>query len=295
MKKLFLLMSAAVVSNLFAAAAPATVKGKVNVTDFLNVRLGPGLRHPVTGRLLPGQEVEILKVAENWLELKAPETLKIYISEANVNPDGKLNRELNMRSRMDVTAPSYGILPAGTVVKRLDERRNGWVRIVPPETIKVYVTALCVNFDRNEFDANGIPRKKDVPAPAANAAVKKDAPTVTPNAAPAADAPAEKKEVPAEKKDIPAEKKDAAPAADTSLKTLSGVAYKWKYAKSSDTAIAFLDAPKGRNQAFIVGKTDEIQNKLMLLADSQKKFDVKGEYKSNTPVAVFIVSAIVEK
>ena len=143
MKKLFLLASVIAVSLLRAdTAAPATVKGKVNVTDFLNVRLGPGLRHPVTGRLLPGEEVEILKINENWLELKAPATLKIYISEANVNANGKLNRELNMRSRMDSKSPSYGTRPAGTVVKKMEERRNGWVRIKVPAGVKVYAAAF---------------------------------------------------------------------------------------------------------------------------------------------------------
>ena len=151
MKKWFLLLSVAAVSILGASPVPKqlTVKGQVNVADFLNVRLGPGLRHPVTGRLKAGQEVEITKVMGNWLELKAPETLKVYVSEARVNVEGKLTGELNMRSRMDVASPSYGILTKDSVVKRLDERRNGWVRIAPPESIRVYVAAICVSFDRN--------------------------------------------------------------------------------------------------------------------------------------------------
>ena len=278
MKKLFLLASVIALSSLWAnTAAPATVKGKVNVTDFLNVRLGPGLRHPVTGRLLPGEEVEILKINENWLELKAPATLKIYISEANVNPDGKLNRELNMRSRMDIKAPSYGTLPAGTAVKKMDERRNGWVRIAPPETIKVYVTALCVDFNRSEFGTDGLPLKKEVPP----AETKTEAPAKT-------DVPA-KVDAPA-KTDTPV--KVEAPAPDAAQKTLSGVAYKWKYAKSSDTAIALLDAPKGRNQAFVIGKDEAVQAELLKFAESGVAIEVKGDYKGETPVAVFIVSAI---
>ena len=82
MKKLFLLLSAVAISSLYAAESvpeAATVKGTVNVSDFLNVRLGPGLRHPVTGRLNGGQEVEITHISGNWLELKAPENLKIYV------------------------------------------------------------------------------------------------------------------------------------------------------------------------------------------------------------------------
>ena len=156
-------------------ALPVTVKGKVNVSDFLNVRLGPGLRHPVTGRLNPDQEIEIIRIAGNWLEIKAPEALKVYVSEARVNLEGKLSGELNMRSRMDSAAPSYGLLPAGTVVKRLPERRNGWLRIVPPADLKVYVAAICVTFDRSKFDDKGLPlgavtaaaKAEEVKAPAA--------------------------------------------------------------------------------------------------------------------------------
>ena len=153
MKKIF---SSLVVLSALTLAANATVKGKVNVTDFLNVRQGPGLRYAVTGRLNPDQEVEIFRIADNWLEIKAPETLKIYVSEARIDAEGKLTGELNMRSRMDSTAPSYGVLGKGSVVKRLPERRNGWVRIVSPENLKVYVAAICVNFDRSKFDDNGL-------------------------------------------------------------------------------------------------------------------------------------------
>lgn len=297
MKKLFLLLSAVAISSLYAAESvpeAATVKGTVNVSDFLNVRLGPGLRHPVTGRLNAGQEVEIIRIAGNWLELKAPENLKIYVSEARVNVEGKLTGELNMRSRMDVSAPTYGILPKGTVVKRLDERRNGWVRIVPPADLKVYVAAICVKFDRSKFDEKG------VPVTAAESEVK----TETPAAEVKAEVPENKAEVKAEVKvetapetaKIVAKPGDAVPIPETAtaapLKTMTGVAVKWQYAKSEETAIAFLDQPNGKNQAFITGKTPEIQKELLTLTDSGKKFEVSGDYKAVKTPPVFEVSAI---
>ncbi|MBE6362427.1 MAG: hypothetical protein E7054_02120 [Lentisphaerae bacterium] len=297
MKKLFLLLSAVAISSLYAAESvpeAATVKGTVNVSDFLNVRLGPGLRHPVTGRLNAGQEVEIIRIAGNWLELKAPENLKIYVSEARVNVEGKLTGELNMRSRMDVSAPTYGILPKGAVVKRLDERRNGWVRIAPPADLKVYVAAICVKFDRSKFDEKGIP------VTAAESEVK----TETPAAEVKAEVPETKAEVKAEVKvetapetaKIVAKPGDAVPIPETAtaapLKTMTGVAVKWQYAKSEETAIAFLDQPNGKNQAFITGKTPEIQKELLTLTDSGKKFEVSGDYKAVKTPPVFEVSAI---
>ena len=120
-----------------------------------------------------------------------------------------------------------------------------------------------------------------MPAPAAAPA---DAPAATP--APAA--------APAPAAPTPAATPTAAPQAETSanLKTLTGVPCKWKYAKSSDTAIAFLDGPKGRNQAFVIGKDDAIQAELLKIADTGVTVEIKGDYKSDTPVAVFIVSSI---
>lgn len=302
MKKLFLLLSAVAISSLYAAESvpeAATVKGTVNVSDFLNVRLGPGLRHPVTGRLNAGQEVEIIRIAGNWLELKAPENLKIYVSEARVNVEGKLTGELNMRSRMDVSAPTYGILPKGAVVKRLDERRNGWVRIAPPADLKVYVAAICVKFDRSKFDEKGAiaavaesESKAVVPAKAPEAEVKAEVPETK------AEVKAEVKvEAPENKAEVKAEVKVEAPAIPPTataapLKSMTGVAVKWQYAKSEETAIAFLDQPNGKNQAFITGKTPEIQKELLTLTDSGKKFEVSGDYKAVKTPPVFEVSAI---
>ena len=286
MKKWFLLLSAAAVSMLGASPVPAqrTVAGKVNVADFLNVRLGPGLRHAVTGRLKAGQEVEITKVMGNWLELKAPESLKIYVSEARVNAEGKLTGELNMRSRMDAASPSYGILPKDSVVKRLDERRNGWVRIAPPESVRVYVAAICVTFDRNKFDSNGLIIAEKAPE------VEK-----APETAKAPEAKVEAEKAPETAK-LTAKPGDAVPIPETAAaapqKYLSGIAVKWQYAKTPETAIAFLDQPNGKNQAFIVGKTPEVQKELQALADSGKRLEVCGDYKGTDTPQLFEVSAI---
>ena len=279
MKKWFLLLSAVAVSILGASPVPVqlTVKGKVNVADFLNVRLGPGLRHPVIGRLVPDQEVEIVKIMGNWLELKAPETLKIYVSEARIGADGKLSGELNMRSRMDINAPTYGILPKGSVVKKLDERRNGWVRIAPPESIRIYAAAICVTFDRNKFDGNGlIIREKALEAKV--------------------EAEAEKAPETAK---LTAKPGDALPipesAAVAPLATLRGVAVKWQYAKTPETSIAFLNQPNGKNQAFLIGKTPEISKELLALVDSGKNFEIKGVFKGKESQLLFEVSAINRK
>ena len=298
MKKIF---SSLLALSALMLAANATVKGKVNVTDFLNVRQGPGLRYAVTGRLNPDQEVEIFRIADNWLEIKAPETLKIYVSEARIDAEGKLTGELNMRSRMDSTAPSYGVLGKGSVVKRLPERRNGWVRITPPENLKVYVAAICVNFDRSKFDDKGLPQGTAPAAEPKTEEVKAAQENAEVQTAPA---PAEKdaeKTAPvvepekAAEKTAPAPAENKTPAEVKAGKSFSGVVVKWKFAKTPETALALLDAPEGKNQAFVTGKTPEIQKQLTDIADNGKTITVSGDYLAGKVPPVFEVSAISEK
>ncbi len=182
-----LLLAVWMASGLCFLASGAT--GKVNA-DRLNMRVGAGLETPVAGQLSQGTEVTILRVVGNWLEITAPAALKVYISEARVNPDGSLTGELNMRTAMSSSAPILGVLPKGAKVKRMDERKNGWVRIAPPESLKVYVASFCVDYDKSAFSAAGTEIK-----PAANEAKPAEAktPEPKPEVKPAEAKPAEVK------------------------------------------------------------------------------------------------------
>ena len=218
----------------FAAALAAAPKGTVNA-DKVNLRLGPGLTHPVVGSLANGQSVEINKVIGSWLELAVPETLTAYVNEARINHDDTLNGELNMRTRMSTTAPILGVLPKGTKVKRLDKRANGWVQIVVPadSNVKVYVASFLMDYNASEFDEKGNPI---VPS-----AEKKAEP--------------EKKELPAENKPaVPAPAAEKAPekaAVSAEKLEMQGVLVKWKYSTSPETGYVLLTERDGFNQAFV--------------------------------------------
>ena len=268
MKKSLIFVFTALCVQLFASAAADLPVGKVDVEDFLNVRLGPGIKHPVTGRLKVGQQVQIIRICGSWLEIKAPENLPVYLSEARVGADGKLSGELNMRCRMDVNSPTYGLLPAGTVVKRLDERANGWVRIVPPEQLKVYVAAILVRFDRNAFNDSGIP-KNAAPQAAAPVPAQEEKAVEAAPAAPFCDTPRFLR-----KEEKAVEAAPAAPAAPAAeLQKLSGIIIKWKFAKSADMSYALLDKPDGKNQAFII-----MDNMETLAAFENKAVDLHGSF-----------------
>ncbi len=287
-----------VVTALAAPAARPSVKGVVNA-DVLNLRQGPGLQQPVVGRVTEKTEVEIYRVVGNWLEIKAPSTLAVYVSEARIGRDGVLTGELNMRTAMSTKAPILGTLPKGTKVTRIGESRNGWVRIeLPAEAnVTVYAASFLVTFDSAKFDSNGnVAGTAPAETPAAPAETPA-APAETP-AAPAETpaAPAETPAAPAETPAAPAEtpaapaKTPATPAADKV--ELSGYVYKWKYSASRECDYTLLDEPNGFNLAFIFS-----EDPAELAAFEGKKVKVSGTDAGrfgNNGVIIIKVESITE-
>lgn len=248
---------------LAVAAFAALPQGKVNA-DKVNLRMGPGLKHPVAGTLANGQQVEICRINGSWLELSVPETLTAYVSEARINGDGTLSGELNMRTKMSTSSPILGVLPKGTKVERLNKRANGWVQIKVPASsgVKVYAASFLVNYNPAEFDEDGRPvsekaavkteekaaepEKKDLPAEAK----EEKAAEVKAESEKTVSVPAEvvKEKTVEEKKVVKAEEK--AQAVPEKIE-LQGILVKWKYSTSPETAYALLTDKDGFNQAFV--------------------------------------------
>lgn len=134
---------------LIALPVVAGVTGKVNA-NRLNLRVRPATAAPVAAQVNSGSELEVLAVKDNWVEVAAPAETKIYVSEALIDHD-KTIREINMRLGMGGNAPILGTLPAGTQVKLIDERAYGWVRIAPPENLRLYAVKFYVDFDAEKL------------------------------------------------------------------------------------------------------------------------------------------------
>ena len=258
MNKLFFALLAAA-SVAAGAAETAAVSGTVNA-DLLNLRLGPGLQNPVVGKIADKTEVKIYRVVNNWVEIGAPENLSVYVSVARIGKDGVLSGELNMRTAMSVKAPCLGTLPKGTVVRKMDERRNGWVRIAVPESagVRVYAAAFLVKYDPSKFDENG-----NVIVPGAEKTEK----------AAAAETPAPVKEkAAAAETPAPVKEEKAAPAVNDDV-TLEGILTKWKFGTTKETSYVLLSAPNGFNLGFVFA-----DDPALLSANENKKVKVSGKY-----------------
>ena len=258
MNKLFFALLAAA-SVAAGAAETAVVSGTVNA-DLLNLRLGPGLQNPVVGKIADKTEVKIYRVVNNWVEIGAPENLSVYVSEARIGKDGVLSGELNMRTAMSVKAPCLGTLPKGTVVRKMDERRNGWVRIAVPESagVRVYAAAFLVKYDPSKFDENG-----NVIVPGAEKTAKAavaETPAPVKEKAAAAETPA------------PVKEEKAAPAVNDDV-TLEGILTKWKFGTTKETSYVLLSAPNGFNLGFVFA-----DDPALLSANENKKVKVSGKY-----------------
>jgi hypothetical protein len=262
MNKLFLILFSAfltvsALANEAPAAAPAAyVPGVVNVKDSLNLRTAPGLKSFVVGSVPDKTVLKITRVTGSWLEVEAPETLKIYISEVRIRKDGTLAGEVNMRNAMDSRAPSLGILPKGTKVERTDERRNGWVRIKVPAGVKVYAAAFFVKYDYRAFDEKG-----NIAGTAPEKEAEKKEVNETPEEK---NAPEEEKKT-EEKSDVKTEQHDEAIEVE-------GVLTRWKYATTKETGYVLLSDVNGYNNAFVFA-----DDETLLSANENKRVKVSGK------------------
>lgn len=196
------MMKKSVLSLLAVCALSALAAGEAVVTaDILNARREPSVKAPVMFRFKKGESVRVLAEKENnWLEVALPERAPVYVSEAYV-VGGKALKDVKMFAGKGGSFPVWGELKKGDAVKLIDDRAYGWVRIVPPESLKVYVCSLYVKLDGSPEAVKPAVKPEEKPE-----AVK---PAVKPEKKPEAVKPAVK---PEEKPEAakPAAKPDAA-------------------------------------------------------------------------------------
>ena len=215
-----------VIGFLFAAVAAVAVCAETVATvaaqPYLNARKEPTTKAPVMMRLKTGTKVTVIRrIGETeWLEVMLPPDAPVYVNEIYVaNGTGsqrKASRNLKMYAVRDRRSKLiWGELKKGEEVTLTDDRAHGWVRIVPPERLRVYVVRLYVDGAdevKAEEKPEAKPETKTEEAPAAKPEVK---PEEKPAAKPAAKPEAKPQAKPAAK---PAAKPQAKPAAKPAAK-----------------------------------------------------------------------------
>ena len=164
MKKIVLCAFLLVSGVIFSASAENTPQDKTNavvsVETRLNLRMKPTIKSAKAGSVKGGTRVQVTGVDGAWVEIAAPEQLKVYVSEVYLI-DGKLANATNLRAGRSAEAPSFGLLPAGTALKAVGTGdRYGWVQVVPPETLRVYAYSDYVTLDKNAVIEDKSAQKK---------------------------------------------------------------------------------------------------------------------------------------
>ena len=154
-----------VFSVLCSAMAVMAVEDGFNATvtaSKLNVRIKPTIKAPKAGTLLKGERVKVTREENFWVELEAPQSLKLYVSEVYL-VNGKLTNSVNLRTARDAKSPSLGLLPAGTKLEAAEENSvYGWIKVKAPAGIKVYAYKDYIAPDAKESNEEV---KKADPAP----------------------------------------------------------------------------------------------------------------------------------
>ena len=130
--------------------------------DPLLLRFGPGQNSPVVGRAAKGSKLTVTGKKGNWLEVVAPEYVKVYVARHHISKN-QTTADLMMRSRMDGKSLTYGKLPKGTAVKIISEHAHGWARIAPPASLRVYALSFYVQYDAGAVKNIAVEKAENVP------------------------------------------------------------------------------------------------------------------------------------
>jgi uncharacterized protein YgiM (DUF1202 family) len=137
-----------------AEAENSPITGTVKASK-LNVRVKPGAKFSVVSSLNRGDKVEILGKEGDWFKIKAPEKASVWVASPFIK-DGKVEKEVNMRSGPGIAYSSYGTLPVGATVNIINDKAVNWVKITPPVGTVAWISARYVDVPKEEKKENVI-------------------------------------------------------------------------------------------------------------------------------------------
>ena len=109
------------------------------VTADLNMRLGPGVEHPVVGVLPPGASVSIVATSGQWYQINPKAVVEGYVVTKHLK-GSRVLMNTAFRTEASEKAASMGVLKKHLVVKVLG-REGDWskIAVTNPKGLKIFV------------------------------------------------------------------------------------------------------------------------------------------------------------
>ena len=109
------------------------------VTADLNMRLGPGVEHPVVGVLPPGASVSIVATSGQWYQINPKAVVEGYVVTKHLK-GSRVLMNTAFRTEASDKAASMGVLKKHLVVKVLG-REGDWskIAVTNPKGLKIFV------------------------------------------------------------------------------------------------------------------------------------------------------------
>jgi len=129
-----------------AQTQPASAKtGTVNCSRLL-IRVSPKPNANVVDTLKRGDHLTVLEEKEGFYRITLTDSSAVWVSERFIK-DGKLIKDVNLRSGPGVSYRSFGIAKGGQTIQIL-ERKKEWIRIKPLNEMCGWVNKQYVKLDQ---------------------------------------------------------------------------------------------------------------------------------------------------
>lgn len=114
---------------------------KVVVTgDRVSLRAAPSLNGDLLDRAMSGDELIYYSETNGWAGVQAPKTLDVWVLAEFIQDNMILPEKLNVRSGPSLNYPVVAAIRKGDTVEVRGDF-NGWLKIVPPESCVVWISA----------------------------------------------------------------------------------------------------------------------------------------------------------
>ena len=136
--KNFIKLSMLLVTSFSFIALNAGVQGIVTA-NTLNVRVKPSINYAVVAKLKKDDRVFVINHKKDWYEISVPEGTKVYVAAPFIK-DGKIIKEVNLRSGPSVAYSSFRLATPEEDIKVIDTSNPDWIQIEPSKPVSAWVS-----------------------------------------------------------------------------------------------------------------------------------------------------------